>query len=69
MDNNLESLPVFFKELSAERQHDFLRLMYSSTQQNYSLSTREKREFKKGLKQQLKSEGIDNVDSLASILV
>jgi len=30
LDNNLESLPVFFKELSAERQHDFLSLMYSA---------------------------------------
>jgi len=69
LDNNLESLPVFFKELSEERQHDFLSLMYSSRQQTYSLSTREKREFKRGLKQQLESAGIDNADSLASILV
>ncbi|MCC3435501.1 MAG: response regulator [Microcoleus sp. PH2017_29_MFU_D_A] len=69
LDNNLDSLPVFFKELSAERQHDFLSLMYSSRQQTYSLSTREKREFKRGVKQQLDAEGIDNADSLASILV
>ena len=69
LDNNLESLPVFFKELSVERQQDFLSLMYSSSQQTYSLSTREKREFKKGLKRQIESEGIDNADSLASILV
>ncbi len=69
LDNNLDSLPVFFKELSAERQHDFLSLMYSSRQQTYSLSTREKREFKRGMKQQLDAEGIDNADSLASILV
>ena len=69
LDNNLDTLPVFFKELSAERQHDFLSLMYSSRQQSYSLSTREKREFKRGVKQQLDAEGIDNADSLASILV
>ncbi|MEG4057438.1 MULTISPECIES: response regulator [unclassified Microcoleus] len=69
LDNNLESLPVFFKQLSAERQQDFLRLMYIYSQQNYSLSTREKRVLKKGVKQQLESEGIDNSDSLASILV
>ena len=69
LDNNIESLPVFFKELSAERQHDFLSLMYSSRQQTYSLSTREKRELKRGVKQQLDAEGIDNADSLASILV
>jgi signal transduction histidine kinase len=69
LDNNLESLPVFFKELSTERQHDFVSLMQSSSQQTYSLSTREKRGLKKGVKQQLESEGIDNADSLASILV
>jgi two-component system, NtrC family, sensor kinase len=69
LDNNLESLPVFFKELSAERQQDFLSLMYSSSQQAYSISTREKREFKKSLRQQLESAEIDNADSLASILV
>ncbi|MCW6049071.1 response regulator [Microcoleus sp. A2-C5] len=69
LDNNIESLPVFFKELSAERQKDFLSLMYSSRQQNHSLSTREKREFKRGVKQELDSAGIDNADSLASILV
>ena len=69
LDNNLESLPVFFKKLSTERQHDFVSLMYNSSQQTYSLSTREKRGLKKGVKQQLESEGIDNADSLASILV
>jgi signal transduction histidine kinase len=43
--------------------------MQSSSQQTYSLSTREKRGLKKGVKQQLESEGIGNADSLASILV
>uniref|UniRef100_UPI00187F17E0 sensor histidine kinase n=1 Tax=Microcoleus sp. LEGE 07076 TaxID=915322 RepID=UPI00187F17E0 len=47
----------------------FLSLMYSSRQQNYALSTREKRELKKGLKQQLESAEIDNIDSIANILV
>ncbi|WP_293121872.1 response regulator [Microcoleus sp. bin38.metabat.b11b12b14.051] len=69
LDNNIENLPVFFKELSPERQQDFLSLMYCSRQQTYSLSTREKREFKRGLKQQIESEGIGNADTLASILV
>lgn len=69
LDNNLETLPVFFKALSAERQQDFVNLMHSSSQQNYSLSTREKREFKKGVKQQLDLQEIDNADSLSSILV
>ena len=69
LDNNLETLPVFFQELSAERQQDFVKLMQSSSKQDYSLSTREKREFKKGVKQQLEFQEIGNADSLASILV
>lgn len=69
LENNLETLPVFFKQLSAERQEEFLSLMKSSNQQTYSLSTREKREFKRGMKQELDLEGIVNADSLASILV
>jgi two-component system, NtrC family, sensor kinase len=37
--------------------------------QNQSLSTREKRELRKKLKQQLELEGIDNADSLASLFI
>ncbi len=69
LDSNLETLPVFFKELSTERQQDFVNLMHTSNQQDYSLSTREKREFKRGVKQQLELQQIGNADSLASILV
>jgi signal transduction histidine kinase len=66
---NLETLPLFFKELSADRQSDFLSLMQKSLQQTYSLSTREKREVKREIKQQLELQGINNPDSLAGILV
>lgn len=69
LDNNLESLPVFFKELSVERQQDFVNLMHSASKQDYSLSTREKREFKRGVKQQLEFQEIGNADSLAGMLV
>ncbi|MGL5061180.1 MAG: hybrid sensor histidine kinase/response regulator [Microcoleus sp.] len=68
-DSNIETLTSFFKELSVDRQADFLNLMQTSSQQNQSLSTREKREFKRGMKQQLEQEGIKNSDSLAGILV
>ncbi len=69
LDDNLETLPIFFKELSVERQQDFVNLMQSSSKQDYSLSTREKREFKRGVKQQLEFQEIHNADSLSSILV
>jgi signal transduction histidine kinase len=69
LETNIETLPAFFKELSVERQSDFLNLMQKSGQQTTSLTTREKREFKKAMRQQLEQEGIDNADSMASILV
>lgn len=68
-ENNLETLPCFFKELSVDRQSDFLNLMQKSSQQIHSLSTREKREFKRAMKQQLEEQGIKNADSMASVLV
>jgi two-component system, NtrC family, sensor kinase len=69
LETNLEVLPAFFKELSAEREQDFFNLMQKSSQQNQSLSTREKREFRKSLKQQLELENIDDVDSIANLLI
>lgn len=68
LETNLESLPAFFKELSPEREQDFFHLMQKSSQ-NQSFSTREKREFRKKLKQQLESQGFDNADSLASLFI
>jgi two-component system, NtrC family, sensor kinase len=68
LETNLESLPAFFKELSPEREQDFFHLMQQSSQ-NQSLSTREKREFRKKIKQQLESQGFDNADSLASLFI
>ncbi|MCU0545674.1 MAG: response regulator [Oscillatoriaceae cyanobacterium Prado104] len=69
LETNIETLPSFFKELSVERESDFLNLMQKSSQQITSLTTREKREFKKSMKQQLEQEGIANADSMASILI
>jgi two-component system, NtrC family, sensor kinase len=69
LETNLEVLPAFFKELSAEREQDFFNLMQQSSQQNQSLSTREKREFRKSLKQQLELENIDDADSIANLLI
>jgi two-component system, NtrC family, sensor kinase len=68
LETNLESLPAFFKELSPEREQDFFHLMQQSSQ-NQSLSTREKREFRKKIKQQLESQGFENADSLASLFI
>src|SRR5919202_1703705 len=66
---NLEQLPVFFQQLSLERQQDFLALFSLSLKQPYPLSSKEKRQLKKDLRHQLESHSIDNVDTLASTLV
>ena len=66
---HLERLPRFLQQLSLERQQDFFTLLHKSTQQETTLSTREKRQFKRGLAQQLKEQKIENADSIASTLV
>ncbi|MBD2527605.1 ATP-binding protein, partial [Nostoc sp. FACHB-133] len=66
---NLEQLPTFFQQLTKQRQQDFFALLQKSTQQTASLSSKEKRQFKKDLKRQLESQSIDNADSLANTLV
>jgi two-component system, NtrC family, sensor kinase len=68
LKEDLEELPEFFQGLSKEHQQYFFALMQKSTQQTTSLSTREKRQFKKDLKRQLEEEVIQNADSLASTL-
>ena len=69
LTNNLEKLPEFFQNLSPERQKYFLVLLSKSSYQTSSLSSKEKRQFKKDLKRQLESHSIENPDSIASTLV
>jgi two-component system, NtrC family, sensor kinase len=64
----LEHLPQFFQQLSKEHQSDFLALMQKSVVQSASLSTREKRQYKKALQQQLKDQGFDEIESLTNTL-
>jgi two-component system, NtrC family, sensor kinase len=68
LQENLPSLPKFFQELSPERQADFTLLLNNSIQQTETFSTREKRQIKRSLKQQLESYQLPNADSLASLL-
>ncbi|BAY50525.1 putative histidine kinase (plasmid) [Scytonema sp. HK-05] len=69
LTENLKQLPEFFQGLSRERQQDFFALLQKSTQQTTSLSSKEKRQFKKDLKHQLELQSIENADTLASTLV
>jgi len=67
--NNLEQLPEFFQELSPERQLDFFALLQKSRQQEMMLSTREQRQIKKALTEQVKSYGVENEAEIANMLV
>ena len=69
LTENLEQLPDFFQGLSKERRQYFFALMQKSTQQITSLSSKEKRQFRKELKRQIESQSIENADSISSILV
>ncbi|MFL9454224.1 response regulator [Tolypothrix bouteillei VB521301_2] len=69
LSENLKQLPEFFQRLTRERQEDFFALLQKSTQQTPSLSSREKRQFKRELQHQLELQSIENAASLASTLV
>ncbi|MGL5063249.1 MAG: ATP-binding protein [Microcoleus sp.] len=66
---NLQQLPVFFRQLSPERQQDFFALLYKSSQDNDTLSSKERRQLKKAVQRQLEAEEIENADSLACTLL
>jgi PAS domain S-box-containing protein len=65
----LEQLPKFLQQLSPERLKDFFTLLHNHIQQEIPLSTREKRQLKRGLTRQLEEQAIENADSIASTLV
>lgn len=69
LGEQLQQLPIFFKQLSPERQQDFFALLHKSSQETDSLSSKEKRQLKKLVQRQLESEGIDDADSLACTLL
>ncbi len=66
---NLHALPEFFQQLSAENQQYFFAIMEKSSQQTTSFSSKEKRQIRKALQQQLEEMGIEEADNLASTLV
>ncbi|HEY9669550.1 MAG TPA: ATP-binding protein, partial [Coleofasciculaceae cyanobacterium] len=67
--NQLENLPRFLQQLSSENQQYFFSLLNPCTQTEMFLSTREKRQLKRNLTQQLEEQAIENADSVASILL
>ncbi len=66
---NLVMLPEFFQQLSPKRLEDFFALLHKSSQEQDTLSSKEKRQLKKAIQRELETEGIDNADSLACTLL
>jgi len=67
LDQTLEQLPALFQSLSPEESQKFLALLQRSLQQELTFSTREERQFKRALRQQLAE--IDDADIIAEGLV
>jgi two-component system, NtrC family, sensor kinase len=69
LNQELENLPIFLKQLSSARERDFLALIHKANQQNLAFSSKEKRQFKKALIRQLEFQDIANVETIADTLV
>jgi signal transduction histidine kinase len=68
-NENLQQLPAFFQGLSAQQQEHFWRLLEIFKQKDNSLSSREKRQIKKSLINQLESYSIDNAAAITNYLM
>ncbi|RPJ78848.1 MAG: GAF domain-containing sensor histidine kinase, partial [Deltaproteobacteria bacterium] len=69
LKQTLPRLPLFFKSLPEEREHDFFALLGKVTHEQSSLSTREKRQLKKSLTERLEACGIENARSVVDKLI
>jgi PAS domain S-box-containing protein len=72
MQNDLEALPAFLQHLSVQRQQDFFSLLDRAAEMAPTLarlSSREKRQLKRALSQQLESYQIKPADVIADTLI
>jgi signal transduction histidine kinase len=69
LQQTLPQLPAFFKSLSADHERDFFALLQKITSDRPSLSTREKRQLKKSLTEQLESHGINHAKAVVDKLI
>jgi predicted ATPase/signal transduction histidine kinase len=65
----LQTLPTFLQTLSPERTAEFLQLLDISNPNRVRLSSREKRQFKRGMVQYLHEHEIEKADMLADTLM
>ncbi len=68
IEESLTQLPQLFQRLNPEQQIEFFALIDKSLNSNSQTTTREKRQFKRALTQQLEENAIDNARRLADTL-
>ncbi|HEY9638026.1 MAG TPA: ATP-binding protein [Coleofasciculaceae cyanobacterium] len=69
LDRFIQQLPQLFRQLSPEQQVDFFALLEATRQNPKNLSSREERQLKRALKKELEAQGVENIDTLATVLV
>jgi two-component system NtrC family sensor kinase len=69
LEDELESVPEFFQQLSPRQQQFFLMLLRQSKKQKSRLSTKEKRQLRRTLIAQLNAHHIADAETMAALLV
>jgi signal transduction histidine kinase len=69
LNDNLESLPSFFRGLSPEQEQQFQMLLGRSLQSKTTLTGRERRQARKQIEQELVAQVVPNAETLASLLL
>jgi two-component system NtrC family sensor kinase len=69
LNQTLEHLPTFFKKICLEHQQDFFALLKKSIQHETSLSSKEKRQLRRTLVDQLNEHSVEDATIIADTLV
>jgi PAS domain S-box-containing protein len=69
LHENLSQLPRMFRELTPEREVQFLELLQRSLSNPTTISGRERRQLRKAITSQLEAQNIANSDTLANLLL
>ncbi|GET38330.1 trifunctional serine/threonine-protein kinase/ATP-binding protein/sensor histidine kinase [Microseira wollei] len=69
LQENLSKLPSLFRELTPEREEQFLALLARSLSNTTTISGRERRQLRKALTGELEAQNINNADTLANLLL
>jgi predicted ATPase/signal transduction histidine kinase/tRNA A-37 threonylcarbamoyl transferase component Bud32 len=69
LNDNLQSLPSFFRALSLGQEQQFQMLLLRSLQSKTTLTGRDRRQARKQIEQELFAQAVPNAETLASLLL